>query len=139
VVGEILAGADPGRFHDLLVRDVYSAAFVRENEEVLADRRRQVRSLPETWFQAVGDLVAAVESFDLRHELERISCPVLVVVAGDDRVMPPERGRAVAAAIPGAELVEHPTSGHALVAEHPEWLARRAMQHVDRAGGVGAG
>jgi pimeloyl-ACP methyl ester carboxylesterase len=133
VVRDILSGGDRGAFHDLLVEDIYSAAFVRSSTEALAERRRQLASLPDAWFAAIGDLVAAVETFDLRAELANISCPTLVVVAGDDRVMPPERGRAVAAAIPGAELAEHPTSGHALVAEHPEWLALRAIELFDRA------
>jgi hypothetical protein len=45
--------------------------------------------------------------------------------------MPPERGRALAAAIPGARLAEHPTSGHALVAEEPEWLVERALTFLE--------
>lgn len=139
VLEVIAEGGDRGAFHDLLVEDVYSGGFVRDNAEMLAERRRAVASLPDTWFAAVSDLVASVEDFDLRDDLRRIACPTLVVIAGDDRVMPPERGRAAADAIPGARVVEHATSGHALVAEHPEWLARRAMEHFAGSGGDDAG
>ncbi len=48
--------------------------------------------------------------------------PAVVALAVHDRVIAPERSRALAAAL-GADLVEHPTSGHALVAEDPEWVA----------------
>lgn len=135
VVADLLAGGDRGAFHDALVEDVYSAGYLAENRDTLAERRRQIAALPDVWFAAVDDLLAAVETYDLRPDLGKIRCPTLVVVAGDDRVMPPERGRAVfqaiARAVPDAELVEHPTSGHALVAEDPEWLARRTLAFLD--------
>jgi pimeloyl-ACP methyl ester carboxylesterase len=130
VVAGILAGGDRGAFHDRLVADVYSPAWAAAHREILAGRRRQLAAIPEAWFAALDDLLAAVESFDLRPELGRVRCPALVVVAGGDRVIPPERGRAVAAAVPGAALVEHPGSGHALVAEDPAWLAARALEFV---------
>jgi len=137
VVAEILAGGDPGRFHDLLVPEIYSAGYVAANAEALALRRRQIKALPMGWFAALDDLLAAVESFDLRPALGRIRCPTLVVVAADDRVTLTERGHAVAAAIPSAERVEHPTSGHALIAEHPVWLAESALEFLDRVRATG--
>lgn len=130
VAGDILAGGDPGRFHDLLAADVYSSAWLAANREVLAARRRQIAGLPPGWFAALDDLVAAVESFDLRPELPAIRCPTLVVLAGDDATIPADHGRAVAAAVPGARLVEHPTSGHALVVEQPEWLLEQALSFL---------
>jgi 3-oxoadipate enol-lactonase len=135
VVGGILAGGDPAEFHDLLAGDVYSRAWHDANRELLATRRRQIAKLPPGWFAALDDLVAAVESFDLRPELPAIRCPTLVVLAGDDNTIPAERGRAVAAAIPGAALVEHPTSGHALVVEQPAWLIEQALGFLAAAGG----
>ncbi|HVS03403.1 MAG TPA: alpha/beta fold hydrolase [Thermoanaerobaculia bacterium] len=138
VVAEVLAGGDRGRFHDALVAAVYSPAFAEQNAGVLAARRLQLGALPDAWFAAADGLVAAVEDFDLRPELGAIRCPALVVVAADDRVMPPERGRALAAAIPGARLAEHPTSGHALVAEQPAWLVEEVVGFLESLdGGTG--
>jgi 3-oxoadipate enol-lactonase len=120
--------AIPGAFHDALVADVYSDSWTaRPTRELLAERRRQIAGVPDAWFAALDDLLAAIAGFDLRPELAAIRCPTLVVVAGDDRVMPPELGWAVAAAVPGALCVEHPTSGHALVAEQPDWLVARTL------------
>ncbi|HUO87252.1 MAG TPA: alpha/beta fold hydrolase, partial [Thermoanaerobaculia bacterium] len=127
VVAEVLAGGDRGRFHDALVADVYSAAWNEANRDLLAERRRQIAATPPAWFAALGDLLAAIADFDLRPELPAIRCPTLVVVAGDDRVIPPALGWAVAAAVPGAFCIEHPTSGHALVAEQPDWLVARTL------------
>lgn len=135
VVADLLAGGDRGAFHDALVEDVYSAGYLAANRDTLAERRRQIAALPDVWFAAVDDLLAAVETYDLRPDLGKIRCPTLVVVAGDDRVMPPERGRAVfraiARAVPDADLVEHAASGHALVAEDPEWLARQTLAFLE--------
>jgi 3-oxoadipate enol-lactonase len=127
VVAELLAGGDRGRFHDALIEHVYSRGYVEQQGAALAQRRRQVARLPDEWFVALEDLLTAVESFDLRPELGRIRAPTLVVVAGDDRVTPPERGRAVAAAITGALVVEHATSGHVLILEQTEWLVEQVL------------
>ena len=131
VVAEILAGGDAGLFADLLAGDVYSAAWRQANADLLAARRGQIAALPHAWFAALDDLVAAVESFDLRSELAAIRCPTLVVLAGDDNTIPEAHGRAVAAAIPGARLAVHPTSGHALVVEEVEWLLAQALDFLD--------
>lgn len=131
VVDSILAGGDRTAFHDLLVRDVYSTAHVEANADVLAERGRQIGRFPDAWFAATKDLVRSLEPLDLRPALPSIRCPTLVVVAGDDRVTLPERGRALARGIDGARIVEHPTSGHALVAEDPAWVAATILEFLD--------
>jgi pimeloyl-ACP methyl ester carboxylesterase len=126
LLSDAATGGDQGRFHDALVREVYSAAYVAQSRELLAARRRQLERTPEWWFLEAERIVSAVEEFDLSPELGKITSPTLVAIAGDDRAIPPERGRAVAAAIPGAEVAEHPTSGHVLIHEQPEWLVEQA-------------
>jgi 3-oxoacyl-(acyl-carrier-protein) synthase len=67
-------------------------------------------------------------------DLGRVRVPALVIVAGKDVVTSPRKGRALAAALPGAELLELPDAGHyvhiedaALVAGHvQDFLARAA-------------
>lgn len=72
------------------------------------------------------------DRFDSLAELHAVRAPVLVLVAGRDRVVPPEMGRALHAAAPaGAELWEAPEGGHADLPEHgateaaAEFVARR--------------
>lgn len=136
VTAQVLAGGEAGLFYDALVPEIYSPAYRRAHAEELALRRGQAAATPREWYQGLEGILAATESLDLRPWLGEIRCPTLVVAAGDDRVMPPERSRALAAAIPSARLVEHATSGHALVVEEPEWLARQCLAFLT---GIGAG
>lgn len=129
---EVIGGGDPGPFHDHVTAEVYSAAWRERHAAELAERRSRSLALPASWYRGLLGILAAIEDFDLRPDLGRIRCPALVVHAGADRVMPAERVEALAAAIPGAELAVHPTSGHALVAEEPEWLGRTYRAWLDR-------
>jgi pimeloyl-ACP methyl ester carboxylesterase len=125
-------GGDKGRIHDRIVAEVYSAAYRTRHAEELAERRGQVAMLPDVWFEGVEGILAAVEGLDLRPHLSAIRCPTLIVIAADDQSIPPERSLALAAAIDGAETRIHETSGHALVAEDPAWLADVSLEFLSR-------
>jgi pimeloyl-ACP methyl ester carboxylesterase len=127
VLADIIAGGDPGQFHDLLLKDVYSSEFVASYREALAARRSQMRKLPKAWFAGLEGILTCTENLDLRSDLGKVRCPTLLVIAARDEVIPPHQSRAMAAAIPEAQLVEHPTSGHALVAEDPQWLGQQVQ------------
>jgi pimeloyl-ACP methyl ester carboxylesterase len=129
VLAQVLAGGERGRFYDVLVEGVYSEAYRRAEASAIAARRAQVDQLPLAWFAGVDRLLAAMWGFDLTAALPAIRCPALVVLSGDDRVMAAGRGRALATVL-GAETVVHPTSGHALVAEDPEWLAGVCLEFL---------
>ena len=131
---EIAAGAPRDRFHDLLVAEVYSPGYRRAQGAELAERRRRLGLLPGSWFAGVGRILEAFLGADLEGAAEGVRCPTLVVAAAGDRVLPPERSRALAEAIDGAQLVEHPESGHALVAEDPEWLAEVCLEFLSARG-----
>ncbi len=131
----LLEGTDAetrGRFHDRLVTDVYSASFKQRFAAELAARRSQLAALPDFWFENVEGLIAASETLDLRPHLASIRTPTLIVSAADDRVMPVERSRALAAGISSSESITHETSGHALVAEDPAWLAEVVLGFLAR-------
>lgn len=69
--------------------------------------------------------------------LDRVLVPALVIVAGDDNVTSPRKGRALAAALPDAELVVLPEAGHYVHVEEPAVVAghirRFAAQHAQHA------
>jgi pimeloyl-ACP methyl ester carboxylesterase len=62
-----------------------------------------------------------------------IPCPTMVLVGSDDAIAPPSMAREMAAAIPGAELVEIKGVGHLAPLEKPtpvnaavrDFIARR--------------
>lgn len=69
--------------------------------------------------------------------LPEITVPTLVVAGGRDGFTPPERSRAMAAAIPGAELLEIPNASHTAPIERPhlvDWTIRDFIaRRIDRA------
>ena len=58
---------------------------------------------------------------DVRGLLERVRCPVLVLHARDDEVIPFEAGRALAASLPDARFVALDGQNHVLLEDEPAW------------------
>jgi pimeloyl-ACP methyl ester carboxylesterase len=69
---------------------------------------------------------------DLRAELGRIACPVLVITAERDGLMPAERSLALAEAVAGAEHVVVAGSGHALVVEEKQRFLELVTEFLSR-------
>jgi pimeloyl-ACP methyl ester carboxylesterase len=61
------------------------------------------------------------DGIDVRALLPEVRVPTLVVHCDDDRAVVPERGRSLAAAIPGARYVSLPSANHLLMADEPAW------------------
>jgi len=78
-------------------------------------------------------MLSSAGSHSAEDLLTRVMVPTLVVAAGRDGFTPPERSRAIAAAVPHAELLEIPDASHTAPIEHPDlvnlavrdFLARR--------------
>ena len=67
--------------------------------------------------------------------LPDIAVPVLVVAGARDGFTPPDRSRAMAAAIPEAELLEIPNASHTAPIEHPhvvDWTDSRFRGKTSR-------
>lgn len=138
-VGALLDGElseeDRERLWEILVADIYSREFRRIHGEALEERRAALLRLDERWFRDLGPILESVAGLDVRSAASRIRCPTLIVVADRDRVIPPERSLALAGSIPGAEVRRHPTSGHALVVEDPDWLTEVSLEFLLRHSG----
>jgi pimeloyl-ACP methyl ester carboxylesterase len=114
-----------------LIHDViYSPAYKAAHREELTARAAQVALLPDWWFAGAAGLLAVLEDLDLRSQLGRVACPVLVMAAEEDRIMPVERARALAEALPSARLEVFPRSGHALVVEQPDRFLRSCVDFL---------
>jgi len=66
------------------------------------------------------------------RRLQRVTTPALVVGAEHDRLVPDEAADAYAAALPHAELVRIPGTGHALVVEQPAAVAKAVLDFQER-------
>jgi pimeloyl-ACP methyl ester carboxylesterase len=122
-------------FFATLAEIVYSPAHLAVHGAELAARQTQLTTLPDAWFIGVERILAATGAMDLRPLLGQIRCPVLVLIAGDDALMPRERSEALAAAIVGAESLAVPGSGHALVVERPQEFTDIVTAFLARHGG----
>lgn len=100
------------------------------NDSALIDPLRAmcVQSGVDTFAAQINALLTRPPVEDV---LASIACPTLVLVGSEDEWSPPAQHRAIADAIPGAELVVVEGSGHMLPAEAPQaftdavrrWLA----------------
>ncbi len=83
-------------------------------------------------------MLSAAGQHSAEDLLPEISLPVLVIAGERDGFTPPERSRAMAAAIPGAELLEVPQASHTAPIERPnlvdnsvrDFLVRRVDEGV---------
>jgi pimeloyl-ACP methyl ester carboxylesterase len=78
--------------------------------------------------EAMTQLIPSLLSFDVHREIGAIDLPTRVVVGSRDLLTPPRMARAMAAAIPGAELTLLPGSGHMVMLERPDELNRLLHQ-----------
>jgi pimeloyl-ACP methyl ester carboxylesterase len=82
--------------------------------------RNQVRVLGKQSPEGVSaGILALRDRPDRRGELATIAVPTLVIVGSDDKISPPAEMAGMAAAIPGARLVEITGSGHLSNLERP--------------------
>jgi pimeloyl-ACP methyl ester carboxylesterase len=79
-----------------------------------------------------GHRTRLIVGLDLRPQLHQITLPALVIVAPNDRVVPPQAGRELARLLPSAKLLEmrvghaamiHPKLDVARLLREPRWWA----------------
>ena len=74
---------------------------------------------------------AAIEDMDLRPDLPGITAPTLVLAGADDPATPPEHGRAIAAAIPGARFEVLAGAAHLATFQQPGAANRLILEALD--------
>jgi pimeloyl-ACP methyl ester carboxylesterase len=91
-------------------------AGARDQLDDEAERARAVRSVDRAYYPAGAgrQLVAILAAGSRLERLRHLSVPTLVVHGTDDVLVPVENGRLIAAAVPGARLVEIEGMGHDL-------------------------
>ncbi len=60
-----------------------------------------------------------------------VTCPATVVIGLGDKMTPPKGGRALAAALPSATVIELADTGHQMMTEHPTAVKRAILATVD--------
>ena len=117
VTAAIRAGWDAP---DPTFRRVFSALFLPDGTaEQMAWYEELLRR--STSAETAVRLIEARGSLDVRRLAAKVRARTLVIHARDDRVVPVEEGRVLAALIPGARLVLLESSNHILLADEPAW------------------
>ncbi|SFP72727.1 3-oxoadipate enol-lactonase [Amycolatopsis arida] len=74
---------------------------------------------------------AALSDVDLTADLGAITAPTLVISAAADHALPPEHGRLVADAVPGARFAVIERAAHLGSYERPEAFTRLITEHLE--------
>lgn len=95
---------------------MYIPDGTREQIDSLIELQR-ITTTPEN----AAALRAAVDRIDVSDLLRRVASPTMILHACDDGVQPLDEGRALAAGIPGAELVMLDSANHTILSHEPAW------------------
>jgi pimeloyl-ACP methyl ester carboxylesterase len=77
-------------------------------------------------------MLSAAGQHSAEDLLPEVTVPTLVVAGGRDGFTPPERSRLMAAAIPGAEILEIPNASHTAPIEHPQLVGATIRDFLSR-------
>lgn len=113
---------------DVAMKRLFPDDYIAANPEVVAERRNAlVKTNPEFFAEACFALAA----LDLAPRIGTIRNRTLVVVGERDTATPPEMSRALAKALPNADLIEIPGCGHAPMAQAPETFINAIAGFLD--------
>jgi pimeloyl-ACP methyl ester carboxylesterase len=112
---------DGARFFQLAVPFIYSRAFYAKHLEALRQRQAMFKStLTKDWFEGFVRLCHSAMGFRLTEdEMRSLQMPTLLLAAEEDQLTPPRVMEEMYEAIPHAEFVCLPGTGHGACLERP--------------------
>ena len=118
---QVLAEATPGRW--------FADGFRARRPDVVEAYLDMLTGIAPEGYAACCE---ALGGFDLTDELARIAVPVRVIAGAEDPVATASGCKAMAAAIPGADLVVLEDASHMASAERPDEFNRAVVEHLRR-------
>jgi pimeloyl-ACP methyl ester carboxylesterase len=110
----------------------FAPAWAASNPERLEEIVARRLEHPAGFETTARHADACYRYYDRGCEVERIDAPALVVHGGEDRIVPVENGRRLAARLPRAEYVELAGAGHNLPLEDPGGFVRLVRDFTAR-------
>jgi len=98
----------------------FTCRFIPEatpEHEQWFDELQRVSTSPEN----AARLMERDDDIDVRPLLSQVKTPTLVIHCDRDHAVPPEKGRLLAAGIPGARYVSLPSANHLMLDKEPAW------------------
>lgn len=103
-----------------LAYEIASRFEIRRELVTLNDFMPYLEGMSRIDMRLFVSMLAAAGGHSAEDILPHVAIPTIVIAGACDGFTPPERSHAMAAAIPGAELVEIPNASHTAPIEHPE-------------------
>jgi pimeloyl-ACP methyl ester carboxylesterase len=128
----LIALAEGGRFgdiHGLLWDRLVHPDRLRDAELDGVVRGMLVETGPDAFVRQQRAIMGRMDS---RPYLRAIATPTLVVVGEADAITPPEHAEEMANAIPAAQLVRVPASGHLSTLERPDEVSLALIEWLER-------
>jgi pimeloyl-ACP methyl ester carboxylesterase len=123
----ITRGQDPDQFAKALSPFIYAAGTSPQRiEEDTAVRWKWYPS-GEAYFAQLQ----AIMAWDAYSRLAQISAPTLVIHGENDRLVPPENAKLIAARIPAAKLVMIPRASHIFTTDQPDAAHPAILEFLD--------
>jgi len=113
---ELLDKGDMKRVAEMMTTGAFSPNFKSKN---LTEFKRYMKVKLQNKTDGVARLMRSLSAPTATPDLDKVKCPVLLIVGENDLYMGVEQGRQVHEAIAGSKLVVLP-SGHAAAVELPE-------------------
>jgi len=128
-MAENVAEWGSGRVAEIMGPRLFAPATFQKKPEMVAAVRAVVERTPPAGIAAAQRGMAARS--DATDLLPHVTVPTLVLVGEHDVISPVAEMKALAAAVPGAELVVIPRAGHMTTMEEPEVVNDALARFVD--------
>jgi 3-oxoadipate enol-lactonase len=113
---------------DGVIERWFTLVFRSENPATV---EKMAATLRETDPEGYAGCCAAIRDMDLRDRLPSMKAPTLVVSGAEDPATPPEHGRLIRDAIPGARFELVPDAAHIANVERPEKITSLILNHLE--------
>jgi len=125
-IRKVLSAPDMSDTAEMFMRNWFPASMLEGPNEIVARFRAMVLGTSPV---GLAGCFAAVRDADLRRTIGLITAPTLVIGGEDDKVTLASHSEAIAAGIPGAELVVLP-GVHLLNVEKPDGFMGAVMEFL---------
>jgi len=124
----VRAAGSPEAIADAVIGRWFTEPFTRANPEVVARHRAMIARTSAEGYAACCEAIA---DLDLRSTLAGVTAPTLVIAAAQDPSIPPEHGREIADAIPGARYEVLDPCAHLSNVERAADVTRLIANHLE--------
>lgn len=111
----------------------FTPEYLAKNSSEIAEFIAPMQRTPQPRYAYLRQVMAPV-GFNSEERLHEITVPVLVLAGEQDRVVPVENSRRLAAKLPNARLITFPDAGHLFFIERAEEANRAIINFLTEGG-----